>query len=213
MHKILETLNKSVVVPVAFCSVVCFAMLRLFGGPILILVVPFCVALLYWLVRLRDKPVVFTRSLMVIYLAMYSVQLLHLNEEWVTGFYKTFPALWGHLFFANPMQFPSWNTVTFITGNLLMDFFWAVALILLEHKNAWSNYVLQLFLAGMIVNAIQHPFYALWLATHPDLQQYFFNTFGFHYIWYFPGLFTAFGHMVCSFLMFRELKHQYSGRY
>jgi hypothetical protein len=212
MKRVLSALNQSVFIPLAFCSVICFIMFRLFSWPILVLIVPFCIAFLYWFVLLRNKPVMFTRSLMVIYLAMYSVQLLHLNEEWVTGFYKTFPALWGHLFFANPGKFEIWNTTTFITGNLLMDFFWAVALILLEYKNAWSNYVLHLFLSGMVINAIQHPFYAVWLATHPDLQQYFHNIFGLDYGWYFPGLFTSVGHMICAFLMILELRRQYAKR-
>jgi hypothetical protein len=53
----------------------------------------------------------------------------------------------------------------FITGNLLMDGFWEVAILLFARRNAWANYTVWLFLSGMVVNAVGHPLYSLWPRT------------------------------------------------
>jgi hypothetical protein len=142
-------------------------------------------------------------------LILYTLQFFHLIEEWNTGFYQAFPALWGQFFFGNPARFASWGMHTFITGNLVMDACWAIALGLFARKNAWANYTLHLFLSGMVVNAIGHPFYALYLGLHPNLQDYLLTAFGLNYQWYFPGLFTSVGHTILATLMIRELVAQY----
>jgi hypothetical protein len=207
--EILAWYDRSSAIPLVCYTIISFVIYRLMGPPILILIVPFGIAYAYWFAFMRERPVAFTRRFMVLFLAMYSFQFFHLIEEWNTGFYQAFPALWGQLIFGNPGHFASWDMHVFITGNLVMDALWAIALGLFERKNAWANYTLYLFLSGMVVNAIQHPFYALYLGLNPNLQHYLLTAFGLNYHWYFPGLFTSFGHAILSTLMIRELVKQY----
>jgi hypothetical protein len=140
---------------------------------------------------------------------MYIVQILHLIEEWITGFYRTFPALWGDIWFGHPDRFHAWGQIVFINGNLIMDAFWEFAILLLPKKNAWANYTVWLFLSGMVVNAIGHPLYSIWMATHPSLQHYLTHQYGYHYTWYFPGLFTSFLHAIVVTLMIIQLRKNY----
>ena len=62
---------------------------------------------------------------------------------------------------------------------------------------------------SLVGDRIGHPFYALYLGFHPNLQHYLLTAFGLNYQWYFPGLFTSFGHTIVSTLMIRELVAQY----
>ena len=68
------------------------------GDPILVLIVPFWLAFLAWFAYGRQKPLTASRFFLTLYTGMYITQFLHLIEEWNTGFYHTFPALWGNLF-------------------------------------------------------------------------------------------------------------------
>ena len=93
-----------------------------------------------------------------------------------------------------------------------MDAVWASCLLLFEKKNAWANYNVYGFVAGMIVNAAGHPFYCLYLGTHPSLQNYLQQTYGYSYTWYFPGFFTGLAHAVFSFFIVREIRGQLKER-
>lgn len=93
-----------------------------------------------------------------------------------------------------------------------MDAFWEIAILLFGLRNAWANYTLWLFLSGMVVNAIGDPLYSVYLSLHPGLQDFLTATYGYHYSWYFPGLFTAFLHAVVVVVLVRHLQHNYAMR-
>ena len=67
-----------------------------------------------------------------------------------------------------------------------------------------------MFLSGMMVNAIGHPFYSLYLWTTPSLQSYLSETYGVSSTWYFPGLFTSFLHTIIVLAMIVQLRRDYS---
>jgi hypothetical protein len=140
-----------------------------------------------------------------LFLLMFGWQFFHLIEEFSTGFYAAFPALWGQLFHGDPSHYAAWSVIVFINGNLIMDFFWTMAFLLMPKQNAWANYAFYTLLIGMALNALQHPFYSWYLWTHPSLQTYLHNVLGLNYTWYFPGLFTSFGHLALSIVMIRYL--------
>ncbi len=132
---------------------------------------------------------------------------MHLIEEWNTGFYNTFPALWGDIFYNQPEKF-TWGIHIFITGNLMMDAFWATSILMFDKKNSWANYNLYGFLAGMIINVVGHPLYCLYLGTHKNLQDFLHTTYNYNYQWYFPGFFTGLIHFLFAYLMWTEIKKQ-----
>jgi hypothetical protein len=205
----LAHLNRSPIVPLGMYSVVSAVVLSLMGPPILILIVPFAIAFVLWFVWFRDRAIHPTTAFLQLYIVMYVAQLAHLIEEWNTGFYNSFPALWGSVFFDDPGRFPAWSPIVFVTGNLLMDGFWEVAILLFARRNAWANYTVWLFLNGMVVNAVGHPLYSLWLLTHPSLQEFLGTTYGYTSTWYFPGLFTSFVLAAVVTQMIRELRRNY----
>lgn len=201
--------HRSPLIPLVMYSAVSTIIYWLMGPPILILIVPFALAYLGWVLWFRKRPIVPTTGFLRLYLLMYVIQIFHLMEEWITGFYNAFPALWGSLWLGDPAHFHAWGPVLFINGNLIMDAFWEVAILLFPKRNAWANYSVWLFLSGMIVNAIGHSLYSIWLLTHPSLQQFLTVNYGYHYIWYFPGLFTSYLHVVIVVLMIRQLWKNY----
>jgi hypothetical protein len=182
----------------------------LMGPPILVLIVPFAIAYLIWFLWFRHRPTPGSANFLRLYIAMYVIQIAHLLEEWNTGFYEAFPALWGSLWFSDPGRYEPWNPIVFINGNLLMDAFWEIAILLFARRNAWAHYTLWLFLSGMMVNAIGHSFYSLYLWTTPSLQSYLSETYGVSSTWYFPGLFTSFLHTVIVLAMIVQLRRDYS---
>jgi hypothetical protein len=201
--------HRSPIIPFVMYSVVSAVVYWLMGPPILILLIPFGVAYVIWFTWFRHRPIAPTTAFLQLYIVMYVVQILHLIEEWITGFYRTFPALWGDFWFNDPAKYGAWNTITFINGNLAMDMFWEIAILLLPKKNAWANYTVWLFLSGMVVNAIGHPLYSLWIASHGELQAFLHNAYGYNYTWYFPGLFTSFLHVIVVTLMIIQLRKNY----
>jgi hypothetical protein len=201
--------HRTPVIPLLMYGAVSVTIYNLMGPPILILVVPFALAYIAWFTWFRHHPIVPTTRFLRLYLLMYVIQLFHLMEEWITGFYRTFPALWGSVWFGDPARYPAWGQVVFINGNLAMDAFWEVAILLFPKRNAWANYTAWLFLSGMVVNAVGHPLYSIWLATHPSLQAFLGTSYGYHYTWYFPGLFTSFAHAIIATLVIRQLRENY----
>ncbi len=199
--------NRSPFIPLVFFIVLSSIMYKLLGEPILVLIVPFGLAYFVWLKYGWKHPVQPTKSFLTIFIGMYMTQFLHLIEEWNTGFYDAFPALWGELYYGQPELF-TWDMHVFITGNLIMDFFWAFCLLLFPMKNAWANYNLYGFLAGMMVNVVGHPLYSIYLNSNKDLQLFLANSFDLEYHWYFPGLFTSFIHAIFCYLMIKELRRQ-----
>jgi hypothetical protein len=202
-------IHRTPIIPFAFLAVMSSAVYYLMGQPILILLVPFWFAYLVWFFVGRHKPISPTKYFLTIFIGMYVTQFFHLMEEWNTGFYDTFPALWGDIFYAQPDKF-KWDIHIFITGNLVMDAIWAICLLLFEKRNSWANYNLYGFLAGMLINAVGHPLYCVYLLTHKNLQNYLTETYNYHYTWYFPGLFTALIHSVFCYLMYKEIQRQNS---
>src|SRR5437879_5236080 len=83
-------------------------------------------------------------------------------------------------------RYDAWGPILFINGNLAMDAFWEIAILLFGLRNAWANYTLWLFLSGMDVNAIGHPFYSVYLSLDHGLQEFLIATYGYHYSWYIP---------------------------
>lgn len=89
-----------------------------------------------------------------------------------------------------------------------MEAFWAISILLFDKKNSFANYNLYGFLAGMIINAIGHPLYCLYLGTHSNLQNYLNTNYNYNYHWYFPGFFTGLIHSIFAYLMWTEIKKQ-----
>ena len=116
----------------------------------------------------------------------------------------------GFSWFDDPGRYEPWNPIVFINGNLLMDAFWEIAILLFARRNAWANYTLWLFLSGMVVNAIGHPFYSLYLAR-PRRCRSISAPVRYHSTWYFPGLFTSFLHIGIVLAMIVQLRRDYSG--
>ena len=164
-----------------------------------------------WFIWFRERPVLASPRFLRLYIVMYVIQIAHLIEEWNTGFYQAFPALWGTLWFDDPGRYEPWDPIVFINGNLLMDAFWEIAILLFARRNAWANYTLWLFLSGMITNAIGHPFYSVFLWTNLSLQEYLGSQYGMHSGWYFPGLFTSFLHAAIVLAMIVQLRRDYTG--
>lgn len=201
--------HRSPVIPLVMYSAVTTVVYLLMGPPITILLAPFGIAYFIWFAWFRNKQIAPTTAFLRLYLIMYIVQIFHLIEEWMTGFYRTFPALWGDFWFSDPGKYHAWGQIVFINGNLLMDAFWEFAILLLPKRNAWANYTVWLFLSGMVVNAIGHPLYSIWIATHPSLQHYLHQTYSYNYTWYFPGLFTSFLHVIVVTLMIIQMRKNY----
>jgi hypothetical protein len=210
--KMPERVNTSAAVPFVMYTGVSVVIYLLMGPPILILIVPFAIAYALWFIGFRHRPVVATTDFLRLYVLMYVIQIAHLLEEWNTGFYRTFPALWGSLWFDDPGRYDAWGPILFINGNLAMDAFWEIAILLFGLRNAWANYTLWLFLSGMVVNAIGHPLYCVYLSLDNGLQEFLTATYGYHYSWYFPGLFTAFLHSVIVVALVRHLRDNYTAR-
>lgn len=200
-------MNQSPIVPFTFILVLSYATYYLMGQPILVLIIPFWIAYFLWIFKGWKKPITPTKYFLALFIGMYITQFFHLIEEWNMGFYFTFPALWGDLFYSQPDKF-KWDIQVFITGNLVMDAVWAACLLLFEKKNSWANYNLYGFLAGMFVNVLGHPLYCIYLWTHPNLQNYLSTQYNYNFQWYFPGFFTAIIHSVFCYFMFREIKNQ-----
>ncbi len=57
----------------------------------------------------RNRPVPVSTAFLRIYITMYVIQIAHLLEEWNTGFYQAFPALWGSLWFGDPGRYEPWS--------------------------------------------------------------------------------------------------------
>jgi hypothetical protein len=208
---VLDHLERSPIVPLVMYTAVSITVYVLMGPPILVLVIPFAIAYLIWFIWFRNRPVPVSTAFLRLYITMYVIQIAHLLEEWNTGFYEAFPALWGSLWFGDPGRYEPWNQIVFINGNLLMDAFWEIAILLFARRGAWANYTLWLFLSGMVVNAVGHPFYTLYLAATPTQQEYLSATYGLSSTWYFPGLFTSFLHIGIVVAMIIQLRRDYSG--
>ena len=204
-HMVIAQFHHSPLIPLMWYIVVSVVMYSLMGGPILVLIVPFGAVYGAWLFWGWRHPIQTTPTFERLYLLLFAWQLLHLAEELTTGFYRTFPALWGQMWNGDPAHYSVWGVVSFIDGNLALDFFWVIAFLLLPLRNAWANYAFYTLLTGMAINAVQHPLYALYLWWHPTLQVYLHTVQHLDYTWYFPGLFTSFGHALFSFLMIRYL--------
>ena len=203
----LDFLNKTPLIPLVFLTVMSVIMYIKMGEPILILIIPFVIAYIIWFLIGRLKPIAPSKYFLTIYIGMYVTQFFHLIEEWNTGFYNAFPALWGDFFYNHPEKF-TWGITIFITGNLIMEAFWAISILLFDKKNSFANYNLYGFLAGMIINAIGHPLYCLYLGTHSNLQNYLNTNYNYNYHWYFPGFFTGLIHSIFAYLMWTEIKKQ-----
>lgn len=201
-------LNRGALPPLAFYAQLGRVVYRKLGPPILALIGPFYTAYAVWLLFGRKRPIEPDAEFRRLYQALIAMQAFHLIEEWNTGFHRLFPAWWGSFFFGDPDRYPPWPEKEFVTGNVLMDGLWVLAAILLPKKNAWANYTVYSFLAGMLVNAFGHPLYALHLARSPALKRKV-EASGYGYTAYFPGLFTSFGHLVLSLLMVRLLRRQH----
>ncbi|WP_189099078.1 hypothetical protein [Deinococcus knuensis] len=173
-------------------------MLRQLGPPILILVGPFAAAFLVWL-RWGRARTGWTPRLGLWFTLLLAAQCLHFTEEYLTGFQRLFPALWGAAWAGDPARFAAWADAPFVAGNLVMDALWLLALPLAPRGGAWATYTLWLFVTGMLVNAVGHPLYALFTATHPA----FCGTVGLP-CWYFPGLITALLHAALLPPLLRE---------
>lgn len=210
MASLLDHLDRSPVVPLVMYTGISVTVYNLMGPPILVLIVPFAIAYVVWFIWFRTRPVPASTAFLRLYIAMYVIQIAHLLEEWNTGFYEAFPALWGSLWFEDPSRYEPWSPVVFINGNLLMDAFWEIAILLFARRNAWANYTFWLFLSGMMTNAIGHPFYSLYLFATPSLQQYLATEYGMHSSWYFPGLFTSFLHLAIVLAMIIQLRRDYA---
>lgn len=176
--------------------------------PILILIVPFLVAYVLWLAFGWRRPAEMTPRLQTLLILLIAAQIAHFTEEYLTRFQSGFPALWGNFWHGDPTVYSAWDTDFFIFGNLLMDVLWLVALVLLHSRNAWANYMIWLFLAGMITNVVGHPLYALYMGLHPELQAHVSsaNLLG---GWYFPGLFTIPLHAVLLPRVIHKLRHHF----
>lgn len=70
---------------------------------------PFAIAYALSFIGFRHRPVVATTGFLRLYVLMYVIQIAHLLEEWNTGFYRTFPALWGSLWFDDPGRYDAWG--------------------------------------------------------------------------------------------------------
>lgn len=186
----LAHLNRSPVPPLLTLMGLSGLMFWRLGWPILILVVPFTLAYGIWLPYGWSRPVQATPRLNRLLTLLIAAQIMHFAEEYLTRFQSAFPAFWGQFWHGQPQLYAAWNTDFFVFGNFLMQALWLVALTLLDRKNSWANYMVWLFLAGMLTNIFQHPFYALYTGLHPEFRA---SVPASQLLggWYFPGLFTV----------------------
>lgn len=201
----LAHLNRSPIPPLLTLLGLSAVMFWRLGWPILILVVPFAMAYAGWLVYGWSRPVWATPRLSQWLTLLIAAQILHFSEEYLTRFQSAFPAFWGQFWHGQPTLYAAWDTDFFAFGNLLMQALWLTALTLLTRKNAWANYMVWLFLAGMLTNIIQHPFYAVYTGLHTEFRAYVPAT-SLLGGWYFPGLFTVGLHTILFPVVVAEMR-------
>ncbi len=118
------------------------------------------------------------QKLIALYLLGIAVQCLHFYEEYLTGFYIKFPALFDY----------QWSGNVFITVNLLWLFLFILAAVgMLNNLNIAYLVVWFYAIIGGIGNGILHPVISIYQGS------------------YFPGLLTSFAHLIVGGLLIKEL--------
>ncbi len=119
-----------------------------------------------------------TEKILPLYLAGIALQMLHLGEEYLTGFQTALPALVGE----------EWSDSQFLIFNFIWLFIFTSAAIGVFQKFT-TAYLIVFFYAimGGIVNGIAHPLLSIFQGN------------------YFPGTFTALPALVVGYLLLRLL--------
>ena len=143
------------------------------GLPLIITFVPGVI--LSWLIFLRmffmktEFPT--AESFYPFYFAALAWRFLHFNEEFLTGFYRLFPQLFGSA---------PYSIEFFVSINMISYFLFVITAILTFTKNLKFLVVPGLFfiIYGGIGNAISHTWWVIWQKS------------------YFPGFYTGLGYWI-----------------
>ena len=115
-----------------------------------------------------------------LFFATLAWQFIHFNEEFITGFYMKFPALYGTM---------PYSLEKFVTVNMISYFVFSLSCILIYTKGLRFLVLPMRFfiIYGAIGNAITHAWWVIWLKG------------------YFPGFFTSLVYWVLGPLMLGTL--------
>ena len=155
----------------------------LMGRAVLMLNVGLVAAYFVWAARDADREPDFA-ALLPVYLAAVAVQGLHLGEEFLTGFQRDFPGLFGY----------EWTDFRFLTFNLVWLAIFVIAAVGVRRRQGFALLIVWFFaIVGGIGNGIGH--LVLMAAARA----------------YFPGAVTAPACLVLGVLLIRRLVSVPSG--
>lgn len=148
------------------------------GVPLIVTFIPSLIISLGLLYFMHSKQIELpsAKSFVPLFFASFAWQFLHFNEEFVTGFYKLFPMLFG----SDP-----YSVERFVTINMISYFAFSVGCVAVFTKKLKFLVLPMLFyiIYGMIGNAITHTW---WVIFHKG---------------YFPGFFTAQVYWILGFIV------------
>lgn len=173
---------RTIAVPIATAMAV--AMITLFwvfssGWSLRVTFVPGVVGayILFLLTARRKAPA--REQLLPVYLVALAVQMLHFAEEYVTGFYDKFPALFGA---------PGYSRETFVLFNMGAYCAFVIGALIIQKKLRAPMMIPLFFISyGVIGNAITHAIFAISVGG------------------YFPGLYTSLAYWVLAPALLRAL--------
>ncbi len=111
------------------------------------------VALVLTVVRLAPSTDPSRRDrLLRLFLLGVAAQCIHTVEEFVTGFYLSWPRLLG---------FTPWSAEFFVAFNVVWIAIWVLSAVALWHNSRWALVPIWFFAIGMTLNGVAHPLLAL----------------------------------------------------
>lgn len=181
--------HRSLLVPLAMVTVLAVQGYRAFSVSVVIVVLPYVVALVLFARNDRDRRRTLDDATRTRLLLLLGMQALHSAEELLFGMPVAMPLLFGDILGTPEADVLAWPLPEAQLGSFSMIAFWSFAIALHGRRTVIFSFGVYMFVVSMCANAVFHPLYEAYLLASSSLAHAMRDR-GLSTL-YFPGLVTS----------------------